>query len=84
MRLFAWSDGELLIWMDTDRDYDLTDVSVATPESVEGLSRIIALVQAGILPKSVSYSAVDDMIATAGRASAEAALQEAEANKGRP
>jgi maltose/maltodextrin transport system substrate-binding protein len=43
-------------------DYDLTDVGVATPESVEGLSRIIALVQAGILPKSVSYSAVEEMM----------------------
>ena len=43
-------------------DYNLEDVGVATPESVEGLSRIIALVQAGILPKSVSYSAVEEMM----------------------
>ena len=43
-------------------DYNLDDVGVATPESVEGLSRIIALVQAGILPKSVSYSAVEEMM----------------------
>src|SRR5215469_16935281 len=43
-------------------DYNLNDVGVATPESVEGLSTIIALVQAGILPKSVSYSAVEEMM----------------------
>ena len=43
-------------------DYNLADVGVATPECVEGLSKIIALVQAGILPKSVSYSAVEEMM----------------------
>ena len=43
-------------------DYNLDDVGVATPESVEGLSRIIALVEAGILPKSISYSAVEEMM----------------------
>jgi maltose/maltodextrin transport system substrate-binding protein len=43
-------------------DYNLDDVGVATPGSVEGLSKIIALVQAGILPKSVSYSAVEEMM----------------------
>jgi hypothetical protein len=46
-------------------DYNLTDVGVANPESVEGLSRIITLVQAGILPKSVSYSAVEEMMGRA-------------------
>jgi len=40
-------------------------VGVANPESVEGLSRIITLVQAGILPKSVSYSAVEEMMGRA-------------------
>ena len=43
-------------------DYDLNNVGVATPESVEGLSKIIALVQAGILPKSISYSAVEELM----------------------
>jgi maltose/maltodextrin transport system substrate-binding protein len=44
-------------------DYDLNDVGVATAGSVEGLSQIIALVHAGILPKSVSYSSSEELMA---------------------
>jgi maltose/maltodextrin transport system substrate-binding protein len=44
-------------------DYDLNNVGVATPGAVDGLSEIIALVHAGILPNSVSYSAVEDLMA---------------------
>jgi maltose/maltodextrin transport system substrate-binding protein len=43
-------------------DYDLKCVGVAHRGAVEGLSRIIALIDAGILPKSVSYSAVEDLM----------------------
>ena len=43
-------------------DYELSDVGVATAGCVEGLSEIIALVHAGILPKSVSYSAVEELM----------------------
>jgi maltose/maltodextrin transport system substrate-binding protein len=43
-------------------DYDLKNVGVAGRGAVEGLSKIIALVDAGILPKSVSYSAVEDLM----------------------
>jgi maltose/maltodextrin transport system substrate-binding protein len=43
-------------------DYDLNNVGVATPESVDGLSKIIALVRAGLLPKSVSYSTVEELM----------------------
>ena len=43
-------------------NYDLNNVGVATPGSVEALSKIIALVHAGLLPKSVSYSTVEEMM----------------------
>ena len=42
------------------RDYDLQNVGVAARGAIEGLSEIIALIHAGVLPKSVSYSAVED------------------------
>ena len=44
-------------------DYDLKSVGVADPGAVEGLSKIIALINAGVLPKSVSYSDVEDLMA---------------------
>jgi maltose/maltodextrin transport system substrate-binding protein len=44
------------------RDYDLQNVGVATRGAIEGLSEIIALIHAGVLPKSVSYSAVEDLM----------------------
>jgi maltose/maltodextrin transport system substrate-binding protein len=43
-------------------DYDLKNAGVADRGAVEGLSKIIALIQAGVLPKSVSYSAVEDLM----------------------
>ena len=43
-------------------DYDLKSIGVANPGAVKGLSKIIALIQAGVLPKSVSYSAVEDLM----------------------
>lgn len=43
-------------------NYNLKHVGVATPGAVEGLSDIIALIRAGILPKSVSYSEVEDLM----------------------
>ena len=43
-------------------DYELNNVGVATPGAVAGLSKIIALVHAGILPKSVSYSTVEELM----------------------
>jgi maltose/maltodextrin transport system substrate-binding protein len=38
-------------------------VGVATDGCIEGLSKIIDLIHAGILPKSVSYSAVEELMA---------------------
>jgi maltose/maltodextrin transport system substrate-binding protein len=43
-------------------DYDLKNAGVADRGAVEGLSKIIALIHAGVLPKSVSYSAVEDLM----------------------
>jgi maltose/maltodextrin transport system substrate-binding protein len=50
--IFAKNDGE----------YDLSNVGVADAGAVEALSKIIALVDSGILPKSVSYSASEDLM----------------------
>jgi maltose/maltodextrin transport system substrate-binding protein len=44
-------------------DYDLKNVGVATRGAVKGLSEIISLVKAGVLPKSISYSASEDLMA---------------------
>ena len=35
---------------------------MATPGAVEGLSKLIALVHAGLLPKGISYSGVEDLM----------------------
>jgi maltose/maltodextrin transport system substrate-binding protein len=42
--------------------YDLADIGVANPGAVDALSKILALVKAGVLPKSVSYSAAEDLM----------------------
>jgi maltose/maltodextrin transport system substrate-binding protein len=43
-------------------DYDLNDVGVASPGSVEALSQIIALVNGGIRPKSITYIVVGEQM----------------------
>ena len=43
-------------------DYDLENVGVADHGAVKGLSKIIALIHEGVLPKSVSYSGVEDLM----------------------
>src|ERR1700681_3697745 len=48
------------IYAKKDDGYDLGDVGVADAGAVEALSKIIGLVDAGILPKSISYSATED------------------------
>jgi maltose/maltodextrin transport system substrate-binding protein len=50
------------VFGNTGTDYDLKNVGVATSGAIKGLSRIIALIDAGILPKSVSYSAAEDLM----------------------
>jgi maltose/maltodextrin transport system substrate-binding protein len=44
-------------------DYDLNNVGVATPGAVKGLSAIVSLVRSGVLPKSVSYSDAERLMA---------------------
>ena len=41
----------------------MKDTGLAVPGAVQALSEIIALVRAGVLPKSVSYSVVEDQMA---------------------
>ena len=43
-------------------DYDLKNMGVGNRGAVEGLSKIVALIHAGVLPKTVSYSAVEDLM----------------------
>ena len=43
-------------------NYNLKNIGVANRGAVEGLSKIIALIRAGVLPKSVSYSAVEELM----------------------
>jgi maltose/maltodextrin transport system substrate-binding protein len=43
-------------------DYDLKNVGVADRGAVEGLSKIIDLINAGVLPKSVSSGADEDLM----------------------
>ena len=45
-----------------DSGYDLSDVGVAGAGAVEALSKIVELVNSGILPKSISYSATEDLM----------------------
>jgi maltose/maltodextrin transport system substrate-binding protein len=44
------------------RDYDLQDVGVANPGAIEGLTEIVNLIRAGVLPKSVTYSVVEELM----------------------
>ena len=50
------------IFAKNDGGYNLSDVGVADAGAVEALSKIIELVDSGILPKSISYSASEDLM----------------------
>ena len=43
-------------------NYDVSDMGIANRGAVKGVSKIIALIQAGVLPKSVSYSVTEDLM----------------------
>jgi len=43
--------------------FNLQDVGVASRGAIDALTQIVDLVQAGVLPKSISYSAVEDLMA---------------------
>jgi len=51
------------VFANTGSDYDLNNVGVATPGAVKALSTIAALVRSGVLPKSVSYSDTEQLMA---------------------
>jgi maltose/maltodextrin transport system substrate-binding protein len=44
-------------------DFNLQDVGVASAGAIDALKQIVGLVQAGVLPKSVSYAAAQDLMA---------------------
>jgi maltose/maltodextrin transport system substrate-binding protein len=50
------------IYAKSKTGYDLNDIGVATPGAVRGLSKIVELVHAGILPKGVPYSTTEDLM----------------------
>jgi len=50
------------IYAKKDGGYDLGDVGVANSGASDALSQILALVQSGVLPRSVSYSAAEDLM----------------------
>jgi maltose/maltodextrin transport system substrate-binding protein len=43
-------------------EYDFRNVGIATPGAIAALSKIISLIQSGILPKSCSYSETEDFM----------------------
>ena len=43
-------------------DYNLSNVGVATPGAVAALTKIVGLIQSGVLPKSCSYSETEDFM----------------------
>jgi len=43
-------------------DYNLNNVGIATPGAVAALSKIVGLIQSGVLPKSCSYSETEDFM----------------------
>jgi maltose/maltodextrin transport system substrate-binding protein len=43
-------------------DYNLNNVGIATPGAVAALTKIVGLIQSGVLPKSCSYSETEDFM----------------------
>jgi maltose/maltodextrin transport system substrate-binding protein len=50
------------IWARNATGYDLGNVGVANSGAVEAVSKILGLVQSGVLPKSATYSASEDLM----------------------
>jgi maltose/maltodextrin transport system substrate-binding protein len=63
---YSWgilaSDGGYVFGR-SGKEYNLKDTGLAVPGAIQALNQIIELVRAGVLPKSVSYSAVEDQMA---------------------
>ncbi|MGA8660144.1 MAG: hypothetical protein WB586_28830 [Chthoniobacterales bacterium] len=50
------------VFAKTGTGYNLQNAGIANPRAMEGLSEIIALVKAGVLPKSVSYIVTEELM----------------------
>src|ERR1700760_1612258 len=62
---YSWgvlASGGAYVFAKNGSDYDLKNIGVGNRGAVEGLSKIVALIHAGVLPKTVSYSAVEDLM----------------------
>jgi len=63
---YSWgilaSDGGYVFGR-SGKGFNLKDTGLAVPGAIQALNQIIELVRAGVLPKSVSYSAVEDQMA---------------------
>ena len=77
IHVLAWVNGELLIWMDSDRGYAL-ELIAKKFENDFGLKVTIEAPEK--ITDSFQIAGAALQIATNGQASAQAALQEAEAN----
>jgi maltose/maltodextrin transport system substrate-binding protein len=63
---YSWgilASGGGYVFARDGKNFNVKDTGLAVPGAVQALSEIIALVRAGVLPKSVSYSAVEDQMA---------------------
>ena len=63
---YSWgilASGGGYVFARDGKNFNVKDTGLAVPGAVQALSEIIALVRAGVLPKSVSYSVVEDQMA---------------------
>jgi maltose/maltodextrin transport system substrate-binding protein len=62
---YSWgilASGGAYVFGKTGEDFNIKDTGLAAPGAIQALNEIIGLVHAGVLPKSVSYSAVEDQM----------------------
>ena len=50
------------VFSNAGTSYDLRNIGIANSRAIEGLSEIIGLVKAGVLPKSVSYGVTEELM----------------------
>jgi maltose/maltodextrin transport system substrate-binding protein len=56
------ASGGAFVFGKKGSNYDLKNVGIATPGSVDALSEIVGLIRKGILPKVCSYSETEDLM----------------------
>jgi maltose/maltodextrin transport system substrate-binding protein len=62
---YTWAilaSGGGFVFAKNGSDYDLRNIGVATPGAVDALSKIVALMRAGILPKVCPYSETEELM----------------------